>query len=749
MVPESFRRDAPLFLAMALVGTILGGLLVGYEPVGGDPDRMYRPLKSELARALEEGRLPFWSDRLGVGLPLVAESHVAAFYPPNLVLYRFLGVPAAYRLSMWLHYLALAAATYFYARCLEILPWGAALAALAFTFCGFQAIHSSHEPFYCLMPYLPLALGIAERFMASGRPAWFMILPLVLGMQWTLGHFQIQTWTAALVLLTGLWRAAVGRRRWRRVIALILAVVWGAALAAVQLGPSWQFAEQVGQTRRAVSDLLFYSYPPANWFELALPRLVRELRLGPEDPYWYGQQTTGFEAALYVGTIPLILAFVALAARPSGRATMPWRLLIPVTFALATMPRWWPQGYLYLLAVPGVGYFRVSARYTLLTSLGVALVAGEGLDRTISPARFRLGLAAAIVSGGCAASAAALWASRADVHLRSTFGIPDGFLWALLAWAIAPAVVLAWRAGRIGGWAPLGAAALELGILYYAATTQWGWSIAIPAESPVLSELTRQESLGLVGGDVVNLPLRAGLATAFPYIGFAHPDANKVLVSAQERLLRSRARPAPDSAEAMILKRWLRRCGVTHLVDSHPAAGAVGEELGRWRDPALDRIIHHEVGEPATRSWSIVRVDDPFPEARVAPARARRPPAPPCSNGSRGRTTATSPGSWPRTGFPAGPTRGRPGWHRGMGPPRPSSMTGHATWSSRGLSTPAGSPGSMTVRNGRSCPWTPGSWPYASTGLASIRSASITAPPGSPSGARSRSPRRSWRSRLR
>ena len=82
--------------------------------------------------------------------------------------------PTAYRLSMWLHYLALAAATYFYARCLEILPWGAAMAAVAFTFCGFQAIHSSHEPFYCLMPYLPLALGIAERFMASGRPAWLV-----------------------------------------------------------------------------------------------------------------------------------------------------------------------------------------------------------------------------------------------------------------------------------------------------------------------------------------------------------------------------------------------------------------------------------------------------------------------------------------------------------------------------------------------------------------------------------------------
>ena len=116
MLPTVDRRQFPLILALILVGTILGGLLVGYEPVGGDPDRMYRPLKSELARALGENRLPFWSERFGLGVPLVAESHVAAFYPPNLVLYRVLDVSTAYRLSMWLHYLALVATTYFYVR---------------------------------------------------------------------------------------------------------------------------------------------------------------------------------------------------------------------------------------------------------------------------------------------------------------------------------------------------------------------------------------------------------------------------------------------------------------------------------------------------------------------------------------------------------------------------------------------------------------------------------------------------------
>ena len=42
-------------VACLAVGAILGGLLVGFEPVGGDPDRIYRPIKAELARALRAG----------------------------------------------------------------------------------------------------------------------------------------------------------------------------------------------------------------------------------------------------------------------------------------------------------------------------------------------------------------------------------------------------------------------------------------------------------------------------------------------------------------------------------------------------------------------------------------------------------------------------------------------------------------------------------------------------------------------
>ena len=197
-------------MAVAAVGLSLGGLLDRATPRwADDPDAMYRPIKAELAGRSRRGTLPFWADRFGLGVPLVAESHVAAFYPPNWAFYGLLGVTAAYPLAMWLHGAATALATFAFARSLGIGPWGAAVSAVAFALCGFQSIHSGHEPLYCVMPYLPLCLLAADRFAKEGRAAWLALLALAWGVQVTLGHFQIQSWTAGLALVTG---GVAGRR---------------------------------------------------------------------------------------------------------------------------------------------------------------------------------------------------------------------------------------------------------------------------------------------------------------------------------------------------------------------------------------------------------------------------------------------------------------------------------------------------------------------------------------------------------
>lgn len=607
--------EAPLGALLAALLVVLGCLLAGYEPVGGDPDRLYRPLKVELKRALGSGSLPWWSDRFGLGVPLAAESHVAAFYPPNLLLYSVLPVATAYRLAMLLHYLALGAATYFLGRTLGVTPWGSALAGLSFALGGFMTVHSSHEPFYQLTPYLPLALALAERLLQSGRPAWAAALAVALGLQWTIGHFQIQAWTNGLVIVVALWRVLVDGRAWGRGAAAVAAVVLGAGLAAVQLGPSGMFARQVGQTSRPINDLLFYSYPPGHWFEAAFPLATRGLQGGIEGPYWIQQETTGYEAAFYVGTIPLIFAAVALAAGRWPESTAVYRLAGLAAVALATMPRWSRWGYAQLLALPGFGYFRAPARYTLIAALVVALAAGEGFDRSIARKGFIRGVFAAIAL--MVAAGWAVWGFAAPRERPALApGVPDALLIGAFTWAVALAAVVYWRTGRARSWAPFVLAALELGALFHQGTTVWGWAVGLPAHSPVLEVLERRSALR-VGGEIENIPLWSGMATAFPYLGFTLPPPNDLIERMQQPLIWEDERTGAGFDGAM-LRRWLKRAGVTHLVGRRTAVEPLGVPIESLHDPALDAILRRRPGDPPRRVWTVVQLEPPFPRARLA-----------------------------------------------------------------------------------------------------------------------------------
>ena len=89
----TFGLDLPHFIAQVISFSIVAGLLFkfAYKPILTVlEERRQRiadglanadKIKTELARALRQGRLLFWSNDLGLGVPLVAESHVAAWTP--------------------------------------------------------------------------------------------------------------------------------------------------------------------------------------------------------------------------------------------------------------------------------------------------------------------------------------------------------------------------------------------------------------------------------------------------------------------------------------------------------------------------------------------------------------------------------------------------------------------------------------------------------------------------------------------
>ncbi len=628
-------RNPWMLAAVCLVGTVMAPVLVGFEPLAGDPELMYQPIKTELKRSLAEGRLPFWSDRFGLGVPLVAESHAAAFYPPNWLFYRIWSVETAYSLTMWIHWVALAATMFAYARSLGITQAGSALASIAFTLCGFQAVHAVHEPFYHLMPYLPLCLLLGDRYATTGRPVWLSALALAWGTQVTLGHFQIQMWTAGLILVAGAWRTlgptmvwrdgerrqvaqdgvllanpasiptsrngAVGsRRRPWRILGLMLGLAWGAAISWVQLRLTRELTGVSGFDRPP-QFLANYLFPPQHWAQFALPSVYLGRSLAVGEDYWLLHGTTAGEACAYVGVVPLILAFVGWVAAPRARHLAPWRVIVPLSLALATMPGWWPDGFAMLLNLPGLGWFRAPARYTLLTSLGLALLAGRGMDRSTAPRRFWGGLTLAIGVSVVAWVWSLHLAGKTD--FRAGMGaatIGSRFLAAGLAWVLGLLAIIGWRLGRLGAWAPLTVSVLELSTLLFLGPSWWGWRVGLPESSPVLRHLAGLPAVGLVGGRLLNVPVDAGLTTAYPTLGITPPPPNYLLESAMR---------APKEMRE-VDHRWQMRFGVTHGIWGAGDDVRGHKLLAVIPDPAIDRVMESNPQLRARGPWKLV--EDPF-----------------------------------------------------------------------------------------------------------------------------------------
>ncbi len=603
--------------AVAVAAILTGPLLAGLMPFGDDPVLLYQPIKRELSRALAEGRLPLWSDRIGLGIPLAAESHVAAFYPPNWLFYRFWDVATAYRLSMGVHLLALLAATFAYARSLGISHAGSAMSMVSFALCGFQASHVIHEPFYHAMPWLVLCLLCAEGYAKTGRLFWLAALALSWGAQITLGHFQIQMWTAGLVLLTGSWRAlSLARGKPRplgRVFGLVLAVIWGAAVAWVQIRLTWELMT-ISSFARPPEVLREFALPVAQCGQFALPEIFLGRPGGTDEVYWTVRGASAGESVAYVGVVPFLLAFVGVFAARRASGIGPWRLIAVLSLALATMPGWWPEGYGGLLQIPGLGWFRAPGRYTLLTSLALALLAGRGLDESIVPGRFWRfwgGLGVAIAGG----VAALCWSIHSTGNHEFTAAVGAGTLPARFAaagvvWALGLAAIMVWRRTRRAAWAPLGLCALELGVLFYAGPIQWGRPVYLPDQSEILRRLAALPDAGLIGGGLMNLPLWAGRAIAYPTIGIIPPPPNYLLEPAMYR---------PGKNEE-IDRRWQRRFGVTHSVWGSKDPAGEAEVLEVVADPVLDQLLDRVAGW-RTRGlgpWKLVRHHDVFPPAWIA-----------------------------------------------------------------------------------------------------------------------------------
>jgi hypothetical protein len=464
----------------------------------------FHPWRQLAVEQIRAGHWPLWNPYLGAGTPLAANLQTAAFYPPNAI-FLLMPVDRALGWGLALHVVMAGVFTYYLGRTLGLSPFGALASGLAYGLGGFMVARWLFPSMVYAAAWLPLMLALTERVLGArhkglGTIGPACLLAMVIGLQLLAGHAQTSFYSLLIVAAFALmrlvqWRAENREQPLRATLlgagTLLLAALWGLALAAIQLLPT---AELAAHSQRAgkLTDLQF-AYELSFWPWRLISLLAPDFFGNPaRNEYWaYG---TYWEEAAYVGILPLMLATLALAAWWGSRRTekkgaqplVPFFALLALVSLVLALGNHTPIFPLLFEYVPGFGLFQAPARLLIGYALGMALLAGIGADTLRITPRTRSVLRLVLLAG-LGMGLAAILARLALPSVRPTFGNSTARLGFTLA--LSSAVLLLqgrrlwgsrpWRDGR---WQAAVIALIAADLLLF------GWGLAPGTDASVYRE---------------------------------------------------------------------------------------------------------------------------------------------------------------------------------------------------------------------------------------------------------------------
>ena len=337
----------------------------------GDTYEYFYPYWDARNAAFRAGKLPLWTPDLFMGIPLLANPQIGAFYPPNWLTAPF-RAPGAISISILLHsVLAAAGACWLYRETISK-RWIPALAAgLVYAFSGQLGAHVEQINQFQGLAWLPLLVALYHRSLTRDKKTRdCLLLALAWALQIFSGHTQTVFISGVGLCLYALGAAFSDRQQRVKSAAralFILVCCFGIALllALPQLLPSLELLRL--SNRGSGFDL-----GSATAFSLPPHLLGRSLL-----PSYDGQLFSEYVST--IGVIGLGLALWALLGkgRPDRRQWI-WLLIAAVGLALA-LGRYNPI-YWTLAELPPFSLFRAPARFLALFTLGTAMLAGLGIE---------------------------------------------------------------------------------------------------------------------------------------------------------------------------------------------------------------------------------------------------------------------------------------------------------------------------------------------------------------------------------
>ena len=360
------------------------------NPLQGDLLLLIAPAAAEARDQLAEGRWPQWRDRVGAGMPLLADpqAQVAqpfALFAAPLLPSRSPATIAALRI--WAAFVF----TFAFIRRQGLEPTAAALGAAAFAFGGFVMLWlgwplaSSAAALPALLYAVSRVMGRQQEGSTEGALDRLFLVGAVAATLLS-GHPETAAYCLGLALLVTLAEARSRALREgegsakKPVAAAAIAAALAAGICAPILLPT---AFYLPSTLRATRLAQPAPEPVGGAVERATHRLaplVAPYAFGNSrwGSYW-GPSNTNEDASGYVGMIPLTLVGLALVRR---RGRRPYETLMLGVAAGAALIVAQPPGVVDLLGlVPGGWSSDYHHRLLLPLSFALAYIAASELDR--------------------------------------------------------------------------------------------------------------------------------------------------------------------------------------------------------------------------------------------------------------------------------------------------------------------------------------------------------------------------------
>ena len=351
-------------------------------------------IKYYLAQTLKQNTLPFWTNLLQGGFPLLAEGQIGALFLPNIFFLRFLDFVSAYNALFIFALFSLTVGMYVLLRSFSISTLLSLLYSFIFTFCGAISFRWMHLNVLQTLSFTPLLFWSILTWHRTKQNRYAYLSILLSSQILFSGHIQIafivflalSSWYFLFLLVQCGQLKKIFSPYFRFLLLLVSAVI----IALPQIIPTFQLSQY--STRGVIGGYQYatqYSMPGNHLGSFISPYLYGNPKLGtyPEFPSNSG---VFWENTPYIGELLFILLcilYVYLLVRKKINIQINLYFFLAILFILFSLGKNSPLYFIYDIFPFNI--FRTPAKYLLMAVffiiIGASLLTQRFIDETKRP----------------------------------------------------------------------------------------------------------------------------------------------------------------------------------------------------------------------------------------------------------------------------------------------------------------------------------------------------------------------------